>query len=265
LPEIVNHNEIRVVGMSRSGNHAIIEWLLAQTSGRTCLLNCAEPGQNPYLWARPLGPDEPGHRANYRIDIHAEQAGKFSRKNYLVHSYEDVFLGSFRKPQHMADRPRWVGRSARQIDVLILRDPYNLFASRLATGFSVLSQEMAVKVWCQHARQFAGRRRYLEQPVCINYNLWASSAAYRSGVAEQLGLEFDDRTAQQVPSCGGGSSFDGLAYNGEASTMRVFDRWRNYSHDPAYLALFTKQARALAREIFGPLPADRAAALLRAA
>lgn len=264
MSSTVNQTEIRVVGMSRSGNHAIIEWMLAQASGRTCLLNCAEPGHNPYLWARPLSPHQPGHRANFPLDIEREQTGYFAHKDYLLHSYEDVFLGAFRKPEHRAAREHWVGGSGRRIDVLILRDPYNLFASRLAAGVSILSPELAARVWCQHARQFLGRRRYLEHPICINYNRWASSASYRRSVAEQLELDFDDRAAHHVPSCAGGSSFDGLAYDGVATGMRVFDRWRRYAHAPQYLSLFTGEIRALARAIYGQLPLE-AGILARAA
>ena len=109
LSPIVNQTEIRVVGMSRSGNHAIIEWILAQASGRTCLHNCAEPGHNPYLRARPLSPHEPGHRATFTLDIERERAGDFEHKDYLLRSYEDVFLGAFRKPEHKVARGHWVG------------------------------------------------------------------------------------------------------------------------------------------------------------
>jgi hypothetical protein len=51
-----NRNEWRAVGMSRSGNHAIIQWLLAQAKGRTCFLNCTEPKNNPFARPRCLGP-----------------------------------------------------------------------------------------------------------------------------------------------------------------------------------------------------------------
>jgi hypothetical protein len=33
-----------MVAMSRSGSHAIINWILAQAPGRTCFLNCARAG-----------------------------------------------------------------------------------------------------------------------------------------------------------------------------------------------------------------------------
>src|SRR3954463_829192 len=94
----VNVTEIRVIGMSRSGNHAIINWILAQARGRTCFLNCAEPGTNPFVSARPLTPELPGWRASYEdFEIEAERAGRFSRKDLLIHSYEDTFLGPFKK------------------------------------------------------------------------------------------------------------------------------------------------------------------------
>lgn len=57
--------------------------------------------------------------------------------------------------RHDAD----VSRSARRLEVLILRDPLNLFASRLASGIGDVSEQTAVRVWMQHARAFIGDRR----------------------------------------------------------------------------------------------------------
>src|SRR4051794_12463101 len=132
----VNGTEIRVVGMSRSGNHAIINWIIAQSPGRTCFLNCAEPGHNPFVSARPRTPELPGWRASYEgFEIEAERAGRLSRKDLLIHSYEDTFLGPFKKPEIEARHDAEVGSSGRRIDMLILRDPRNLFASRLASGY----------------------------------------------------------------------------------------------------------------------------------
>src|SRR5215218_6037913 len=102
-PRCVNETEVRVAGMSRSGNHAIINWILAQWSGRTCFLNCAEPGCNPFVSTRPRTPELPGWRASYPdFEIEAERAGRLSRKDLLIHSYEDTFLGPLKKPQYEA-------------------------------------------------------------------------------------------------------------------------------------------------------------------
>src|SRR3954454_24786845 len=143
---IVNEAEIRVVGMSRSGNHAIINWILAQGPGRTRFLNCAEAGYNPFVSARPRTPELPGWRASYEgFEIEAERAGRLGRKDLRIHSYEDTFLGPFKKPENEARHDAEVGSSARRIDLLILRDPRNLFASRLASGYGWLEDELVAR------------------------------------------------------------------------------------------------------------------------
>ena len=61
------------------------------------------------------------------------------------------------------------------LDVLILRDPSNLFASRKKSGFYEERERAGhnLVIWKQHARVFAGERSYLAQPtVTINHNRW---------------------------------------------------------------------------------------------
>src|SRR3954454_14374775 len=125
--DYVNRTEIRVVGMSRSGNHAIINWILAQSPGRTCFLNCAEPGCNPFVSARPRTPELPGWRASYPdFCIEAEPAGWLSRRDLLIHSYEDSFLGPFKMPENDDRHDGPLGSAVHRIDLLIPRDPRNL-------------------------------------------------------------------------------------------------------------------------------------------
>jgi hypothetical protein len=263
---VVNETEIRVIGMSRSGNHAIINWILAQAPGRTCFLNCAEPGWNPFVSARPRTPELPGWRALYEgFEIEAERRGRLSRKDLLVHSYEDTFLGPFKKPENEARHRRWVGSSRRRIDLLILRDPRNLFASRLASGYGWLDDEIVVRVWAQHAREFLGLRRNLRQErLMVSYNEWVASSGYRRAVAESLGFEFDDRAAHKVPAAAGGSSFDGTAYDGRAEEMPVLRRWHRFLGDERFHRLLTPEVLELSDRIFGPPAAlpqpERAAA-----
>jgi len=250
----VNEAEIRVVGMSRSGNHAIINWILAQAPGRTCFLNCAEPGWSPFVTARPRTPELPGWRARYKgFDIEAERAGRFSRKDLLVHSYEDTFLGPFKKSTNEARHDEWVGSSRRRIDLLILRDPRNLFASRLASGYGWLEDEIVARVWSQHAREFLGLRRNLRQDrLTVSYNDWVTSPGYRHRVAGALGVEFDDRAARKVPAAAGGSSFDGTAYDGRAEEMPVLHRWHRFCGDERFHRMLTPEVLELSDRIFGP-------------
>ena len=138
--------------------------------------------------------------------------------------------------------------------LLILRDPYNLFASRRKGGFGVVPEETAMRIWKQHAREFQGTRRYLRLPrVLISYNRWATDSAYRREVARQLGVATGDRGVQHVPPAGNGSSFDGRRYDGRAGRMRVLSRWRHFEDDRRFAGLFDTDTRRLARQIFGDL------------
>jgi hypothetical protein len=250
----VNETEIRVIGMSRSGNHAIVNWILAQWPGRTCFLNCAEPGFNPFRSARPRTPELPGWRALYpEFDVDAEREGRLTRKDLLLHSYEDTFLGPFKKAENEERHDEWVGRSRRRVDLLILRDPRNLFASRLASGYGWLEDELVARVWSQHAREFLGLRRNLRQErLMVSYNDWVTSAEYRRGVAEALGLRFDDRATRKVPAAAGGSSFDGTAYDGRAEEMPVLRRWHSFLSDHRLHRLLTPEVLELSERAFGP-------------
>src|SRR3954468_6315636 len=252
-PPYVNETEIRVVGMSRSGNHAIVNWILAQAPGRTCFLNCAEPGWNPFATARPRTPDLPGWRARYEgFDVEAERTGRLSRKDLLAHSYEDTFLGPFKKLENEGRHDEWVGPSRRRIDLLILRDPRNLFASRLASGYGWLEDELVARVWSQHAREVLGLRRNLRQErLMVSYNAWVTSFDYRCQVAEALGLKFDDSAAHKVPAAAGGSSFDGTAYDGRAEEMPVLRRWHRFVTDPRFHRMLTPEVLQLSDRIFG--------------
>lgn len=253
--QTVNDTEIRVIGMSRSGNHALIRWITAQLDGRTCFLNCAEPKTNPFRSARPL---RGGHvyEANYDLDLAAEQAGDFSRKDTLVHSYEDAFLGMVCGDDFEQNHDDWVGPSARRVDVLVLRDPFNLFASRRRASYAVVTPHTARRIWKQHAREFAQGPRHLRPDhVLVRYNDWARDEAYRAEIARQLGLRFTDAGINRVPDVGAGSSFDGTAYDGRASEMDVLGRWRHYADDPDFLDfLDDPDLQALSDEVFGPIP-----------
>jgi hypothetical protein len=248
--------EARVVGMSRSGNHAIINWILAQWPGRTCWLNCAEAGTNPFATARPLHGDDRVHRATFLVDLAAERSGKHAPKDLLLHSYEDTFL----KPLASTDERReaLTGPAQRRLDILILRDPYNLFASRMAGHMGWVSPRVAVRIWSQHAREFCAPRHLRHDLIAVSYNDWATSREYRRSISDQLGVEFDDTSSRRVPATGGGSSFDGTAHDGAAHRMAVLERWQHYAGDPAYRATLTGAVHELAERIFGPLPAGHA-------
>lgn len=252
---MTNRIELRIVGMSRSGNHAIINWITRQISGRYCFLNCAEPKTNPFLTARPIV-DDVTYDANYdEFDLAAEQRGDFTQKDYLIHSYEDCFLGMVAGDHFEEYHDAYVGPSSRRIDMLILRDPFNLFASRRRSSYAEVTERTAARIWKQHAREMIGSASYLNQErLLVSYNSWATDKAYRAKLARQLDLGFTDAGAEEVSPAGDGSSFDGCRYDGQASQMQVMDRWRHYADDVSFRRLFDDQVVEFSREVFDPVP-----------
>ena len=250
---VVNRLEIRQIGMSRSGNHALANWIVRQAEGRVCFLNCAEPRTNPYETARPFD-DGQVAEANYSgFDLEAERRGRLSRKDLLLFSHEDCFLGMLsRGGAFETHHDRWLGPSRRRIDLLLLRDPFNLFASRINAFASEGASHTAFRIWKQHAREFLGLRRHLRNDrVLVNYNRWVDDKAYRQEVADALGLPFSDAGRLQVPAVSAGSSFDGRAFDGNAADMAVLERWKWLERNPHYLDGFDADVLDLATRIFG--------------
>lgn len=265
--EVVNKDEFRIVGMSRSGNHSIINWITKQLQGRFCFLNCAEPKANPFHTARPLAHGKP-YEVNYQdFDLSAEKRGDFSRKNYLIYNYEDCFLGMITNHIFEEQHDAFVGSSSRRFDILILRDPFNLFASRKKSGLfsgqielerKSVSPLTATRIWKQHAREFIGAKQYLRNKrVLINYNQWVHDYTYREKIAAALEINFKDIGFQDVSSCAGGSSFDGLMFDNCAHRMKVLERWKHFAHDREYKKIFDDEIIRLSHEIFGHIPDER--------
>jgi hypothetical protein len=252
----VNENELRVIGMSRSGNHAFIQWAMRQARGRVCFLNCVQGKCNPYLTPRPmLTGDGEGAYANYAdFDLEAERRGRFSRKDWLIFSHEDDFLGNACSDTFELNHEAFVGRSEVRRDVLILRDPFNLFASRRRAGFGVVPEATAVRIWKQHAKEFVRTRWLRHRPIFISYNRWVLDELYRRRLAGELGVNFTDAGIDSVAACAGGSSFDGTGYDGRAREMGLFRRWKAYRDDPSFLSLFDSQSVELSEQIFGRPP-----------
>jgi len=260
VKESVNNVEMRVVGLSRSGNHPIINWIGRQFPGeKVCLLNSAQPKTNPFVTGFSAGYDErKGFTIcfnDFMINKKWEQKGRFKKKYCLIYSYEDVPLDEVAAPEFEANREMWIGASLRRYDILILRDPFNLFASRFAAKFMEPPEIYfkLVGLWKNYAKEFLRITSYLNnRVVAINYNDWFSSVGYREELANKLDLPFSDKGVKKVVSMGFGSSFDGQTFSGRAQEMEVLKRWKNFADDPFYRTILNDpELIELSNRIFG--------------
>ena len=245
----VNQRLIRFCGIQRTGNHALINWIIAQEQLETCYINGAFPGVNPWQenWgiSYPNFPYWPEER-----DARGELVGK----ELLLVSYENRPLDEVAADRD--DISKYIGVSKSDRCVLVLRDPYNTFASWLKRDTPVT--QAVVDLWKTYAYEFLGKQNVLGTKVCISFNEWFLSRDYRCQLAQQLGLRFTDRGVDVVSHHGGGSSFDGQALKGQTKSMKVLTRYHHYLDNPDFKGIFEAdpELEYLSYEIFGDLPAQ---------
>jgi hypothetical protein len=233
---VINRHFFRVVGMRRSGNHPVIDWLQASIPADTIHLNDVVPGRNAYRYG-----DIRGHVVAPLGDpqqIRDHRRRRFKPIGGLICSYEGRTVTSILAGAARENNVAHYGMSENLRTILILRDPFNLFASRIKSRFIDRDDIPKAKaLYLEHARAWVESGSSSEL-VRINYNRWFSDYAYRLELQRQLGLPQLDFATESVPFYGFGSSFDGDSRNGRASSMNVLNRWRALHSDRDYQKLF---------------------------
>ncbi|CAN2045895.1 hypothetical protein GMMP13_220018 [Candidatus Magnetomoraceae bacterium gMMP-13] len=173
----------------------------------------------------------------------------------LIYSHEDRRLNYVGSPIFEKNHDFYIGKVGKRFDILILRDPFNLFAGRLhSKRMRVYANTLSVAdMWIMYAREYLGMTNYLKNnKTLVNYNQWCIDRSYREKLAKKLELEFSDEGFEEVSKIGFGSSFDGTRYQNKASNMKVFERWKNMINNDEYIKMFNdKIIIDLSDKIFG--------------
>lgn len=182
-------------GLRRSGNHAVLEWLI-QNIGGPGNRNIVKPrrviqcGSSAYINEANT---YPGHKA-IELDVSFCQ----SAFDNLIVAYEDVPTNYNLANTHNNKK------------IVILRDIFNLFSSRYKKIIShperidyfntaMRIDEKAIDVWKEHANSDA---------LIILFEKWIESKEYRDSICEKLGIPNHDIT-DTMTEFGEGSSFTG--------------------------------------------------------
>lgn len=202
-----------ICGPRRSGLHAIAEWIAAPFRPNVAIFNDVKPNA-PYTQSR-------------RIESPASLQSPVS-----IAIIEDRPLDEITR--HLPDGVTCV---------LLLRNPWNLLASRLeyARRRMVAKSMMDLKRGLRRWREIAsaaldeahegdggtgGRGEAPAEPRTwyLVYDRWFADAGYRHQLAAELGIPPDTPPPAKVSPIGHGSSFDGLRFDGRAHQMQVLDR-----------------------------------------
>lgn len=250
--EIVNQKEFRISGLRRTGNHAIINWIIKQSEGTVVHFNDIFINENPlqiitkaietkdpdFAFRAERAFNNPLYKGQDGVEILKREAnGDFTKKDLLIYSLEGYHPRLIAKKKIQKKHKLYFGKSRKKYDIIILRDPYNLLASRLKNkkiGLKTRSYLTSfADMWVAFAREYLGETNFSPYPkVAVNYNKWAEEKAYRKQLTKTLHIPFTDAGFHEVTNYGGGSSFDG---SGAKKDLDVFGRWKHYKDDPTFL------------------------------
>ena len=246
---MTNEQEFIFFGMRRGGQHAVIHWLACHFDEPVWFVNDISKFAKPKVPRDDTNVYAPDA---FRTPTNDDAFWK-KKKKVFFQSYEDKYIDEL----DFEANESVVGKSGKQTCVLIMRDPFNMFASRLKAGdFVFRLTKKHVALWIQHAEEAIGATSFLPNLVVISYNDWVTSEKYRRRIENIMGLPETDRGINQI--FGVGSSFDAKKYDGRATSMNVLKRWKGFGAYETYRNL-VKNGRLweLSRTIFGQVAPDR--------
>lgn len=224
-------NVMRILSIRRSGQHAIINWLQNQISGTIYFHNNVYPERELFASIN--------NKAKLRF---------FQKGMLLMYNIENPQLEKI----EVLGEGKYVGKKS----ILIIRDPYNCFASYLNANWEWNTDFRDKKefrnhiksLWKTHAREALHDTSLINNKCVISYNKWASSKEYRVDLARELGFEFTDQGINYTPHYGRGSSF-------KDNPSDYFSRWQYFQNDERYLAIFRgdSELQELSQRLFGKM------------
>lgn len=210
---------IRVFGTKRGGTHALCQWLQDQ-------FNC-----NNYktrFW------DEvPLSRINEDLDVLTPSGvvADENDKRCLIFLHNEVDLTSVLSP------PNKILDSLEEIydikNILMLRDPYNLFASKAKRKERLLTNN-----YISYCYEFLNSTNYIDNKILVKYNDWISDIDSRQELAQEVGVSFDENTDQQ--SMGRQAKWGSSFGNNKTAPSKedLLSRWQIMANDTKYLEVF---------------------------
>lgn len=228
-----------VFGLRRTGNHAIINWICNQSIPSAHYNNCVHD---------PFGNIQTSFTKKFYLED-----GICDNSNRKLDSFKSVVFNF----ENQSIKEVTFGLKLLRLNmekvryIVIVRDPFNLFASRMRGSNG---GGRFVDIWKSHVQACMGN----PDIIGINFNKWFSEKIYREKLAKRLGLEFTDEGVDQV-FWFGASSFDAKNFDGQAQKMKVLERWKEKPRSPELKEQYTRivsdpSVRELSKKYFNFLP-----------
>lgn len=221
-----------ILGVKRTGNHAIINWLYKMIPNYVHLNNMrlsdfTVTNYDKYLTVLPV-------TENYVDNCWT----KFNCSNNLIISFENA---------NVQDTTKLINKFCEQIQIkpviiLIYRNPYNALSSIWKIynkNQQILNKH--IKLLIDYGHDFLNNDM---QRMNILYDKWFKDITYRKSLSKKLSLQFDDSNFDKI-FLHGYSSFDGYLYKNDASKMDVLNRYDNFLNDSVFQDILQKHKTEL--------------------
>ena len=240
---------LRVYGMRRSGNHALINWILRNApGGNGVFLNNCRPGADPVASTSGVSLFQNGAEAD--VKGKQQKLRHAGASPFAVVSYEDRLPPDAPKPLYAAPETlviiyrsflHWAASLLRKIqgnDGFGPLDRNRIMGRALSTYNDMLDRVQAADV----------------VPLC--YDDWTADDHYRAEALKRLNLPGADLSLGSVQRYGGGSSFQSDATT--ATDLQTDKRSAEMAQDHEYQMLLWTAARddGFMRKLKMTFPAD---------
>ncbi len=129
-----------------------------------------------------------------------------------------------------------------RIAVIVIRNPFNLLASRIMHGKPITKEERIsnkinlekfINLWKAYANIVIYNKeiRGFDKTVLVNYDEWFKSKKVKGDLSKKLKLDNVVLTSNKITFFGGGSSFDGYLFNNKAEESKPLERWKRMLSD----------------------------------
>lgn len=225
-----------VWSIERSGHHAIMNWICKQAKS-AMLVNDVIPDK--------LGIERGA--VEYKDGVPSTQHTVIPKD--CLNPDTEITLFSFADNYvHKIDELEKAGFDK---NIIIVRDPYNLFASRMKAMFCNVEYTtkhgrhvIPIDAYKQHIKECKSAHN-----IDINYNEWFSSKVYRKELADRLSIEFTDDGLNDVltgMAYGCASSFDSNTFANNGQGMKVLERYKKVDTSK----LIDDELKTIANDIF---------------
>ncbi len=202
---------INIFSLRRSGQHAIIFWLLDNIG------NITENNSTYMYWNEEKKiyyyNDCTDNIYEYKLDY-----------NYLFKNFEDCKVNIITIDNEIPNKK-----------ILIIRDFVNSYCSRINKNIGSIKIREVIEIWKEHISYLND-----ESFTVIIYNKWISDKEYRDKICDDLSI-INKENIEFVPDIGGGSSFNDKNYLERYKMTKIKDEDRNIISNDLELLRLNKE------------------------